>query len=54
VQWTTYVYDARGRTIEMWSRTGSITHYSYAGNVTTVTDPAGKWKKFTYDAQNNW
>ena len=53
VQWTTYVYDARGRTIEMWKPDGSITHYSYAGNVTTVTDPAGKWKKFTYDAQNN-
>ncbi len=53
VQWTTYVYDARGRTIEVWAPDGSITHYSYAGNVTTVTDPAGKWKKFTYDAQNN-
>jgi RHS repeat-associated protein len=53
VQWTTYVYDARGRTIQVWKPDGSITHYSYAGNVTTVTDPAGKWKKFTYDAQNN-
>ncbi len=32
---------------------GSITHYSYAGNTVTVTDPAGKTKTFTIDALGN-
>jgi len=26
---------------------------SYAGNQTTVTDPAGKWKTFTSDVEGN-
>ena len=32
---------------------GSVTTYSYAGNQTTVTDPAGKWKTFTNDVEGN-
>jgi YD repeat-containing protein len=32
--------------------TGSTT-YVYQGNTTTVTDPAGKWKKFSADAMGN-
>jgi RHS repeat-associated protein len=31
----------------------SVTTYSYLGNCTTVTDPAGKWKKHTTDALGN-
>jgi uncharacterized protein RhaS with RHS repeats len=31
----------------------STTRYAYAGNQTTVTDPAGKWKQFTDDALGN-
>jgi YD repeat-containing protein len=28
----------------------SRTTHVYSGNTTTITDPAGKWKKYTYDA----
>ena len=31
----------------------STTTYSYSGNQTTVTDPAGNWKQFTKDALGN-
>ena len=31
----------------------SATTYSYLGNQTTVTDPAGKWKTFTSDVLGN-
>jgi YD repeat-containing protein len=31
----------------------STTITSYAGNQTTVTDPAGKWKQYTADSQGN-
>ena len=49
--WTTYSYDALGRTtsVAMPGQHGSSTT-SYLANVTTQTDPAGKWKKFTRDA----
>jgi len=52
--WTTYTYDALGRTtrIDLPGATGAVT-YAYVGNTTTVTDPAGKWKKYTSDALGN-
>ncbi|MGE5648368.1 MAG: RHS repeat-associated core domain-containing protein [Acidobacteriota bacterium] len=54
VYWTTYTYDALGRTtrIDLPGGTGAIT-YAYAGNTATVSDPAGKWKKYTTDAMGN-
>lgn len=54
VYWTTYMYDALGRTISV-SQPGNsgTTTYSYQGNTTTVTDPAGRWKKFTSNAFGN-
>jgi len=54
VYWTTYTYDALGRTtrIDLPGGTGATT-YSYVGNTTTVTDAAGKWKKYTVDAMGN-
>ena len=52
--WTTYTYDTSGRTLTVTKPdNASTTHYAYAGNTTTVTDPAGKWKKFTTDALGN-
>jgi len=52
--WTVYTYDASGRTLTVKKPDGSsTTNYSYAGNNTTVTDPAGKWKTFTSDASGN-
>ena len=52
--WTTYVYDAIGRTLTVTLPDGvSTTTYAYNGNSTTVTDPAGKWKKFTSDVEGN-
>lgn len=48
--WTTYSYDASGRTISVTAADGSVTQYLYQGNQTTVTDPAGKTKTFTTDA----
>lgn len=52
--WTTYTYDARGRTLQV-SQPNDLgaTTYAYAGNVVTVTDPAGRWKKYTTDAMGN-
>jgi uncharacterized protein RhaS with RHS repeats len=48
--WTTYTYDGLGRTLTSQLPDGaSTTHYTYAGNQTTVADPAGKWKTFTND-----
>ncbi len=44
--WTTYTYDALGRPAQVDLPGGSgTTTTSYLGNVTAVTDPAGKWKK---------
>lgn len=53
VNWTTYTYDGSGRTLTVTAPDGSATRYSYQGNQTTVTDPAGKWKTFTNDAMGN-
>jgi RHS repeat-associated protein len=54
VYWTTYTYDALGRTISIALPGGDgTTTYSYQGNTTTVTDPAGKWKTYTSDAMGN-
>jgi RHS repeat-associated protein len=53
VYWTTYTYDGLGRTTQKELPDGSITHYSYAGNTVTVSDPAGKSKTFTIDALGN-
>jgi len=51
--WTTFTYDALGRTTRVDLPDGSFTTTSYLANVTTVTDPAGKWKKYTNDALGN-
>lgn len=52
--WTTYTYDASGRTLTATKPDGaSRTTYTYSGNVTKVTDPAGKWKQNTTDAFGN-
>ena len=52
--WTTYTYDGIGRTLSVQQPDGvSTTGYSYSGNQTTVTDPAGKWKTFTSDVEGN-
>jgi RHS repeat-associated protein len=48
--WSTSEYDALGRVTRVTVPDGSATATSYAGNTATVTDPAGKRKKFTYDA----
>jgi RHS repeat-associated protein len=54
VYWTTYTYDALGRTISVVLPSGAgTTTYLYEGNTVTSTDPAGKWKKFTMDAMGN-
>jgi RHS repeat-associated protein len=53
VKWTSYTYDGLGRTVSAVQPDGSTTSYAYAGNQTTVTDPAGKWKKFTNDVEGN-
>ncbi|HLI84394.1 MAG TPA: hypothetical protein VKV17_10780 [Bryobacteraceae bacterium] len=39
--WTTYTYDGSGRMLTSTAPDGSVTQYSYQGNNTTVTDPAG-------------
>src|ERR1035441_8829323 len=52
--WTTYTYDGSGRTLTVTAPDGASTNTtSYAGNSTTVTDPAGKWKTSTVDAFGN-
>jgi RHS repeat-associated protein len=38
---TTYAYDALGRTTSVTAQDGSITTTVYSGNASTVTDPAG-------------
>jgi len=53
VYWTTYTYDALGRTTRTDLPDGSFSIYVYEGNATTITDPAGKWKKYTTDALGN-
>ncbi len=52
--WTEYTYDQMRRTTAVIQPAGSgSTTYSYQGNAVTVTDPAGKWKKFEMDAAGN-
>ena len=52
--YTTYTYDALGRTINVLLPDGaSHTTYAYQGNFTTITDPAGNWKQYTSDAFGN-
>jgi RHS repeat-associated protein len=52
--WTVYTYDGLGRTVSVKKPDGaSTTNYNYAGNQTTVTDPAGKWKTTTTDVLGN-
>ena len=59
VLWTTYVYDGLGRTLQViqphTSGTGSAgtTTYAYAGNKVTVTDPAGRLKRYLQNALGN-
>ncbi|MBY0506126.1 MAG: hypothetical protein K2X03_19575 [Bryobacteraceae bacterium] len=59
VLWTTYVYDGLGRTLQViqphTSGTGSAgtTTYAYAGNKVTVTDPAGRWKRYLQNELGN-
>ena len=51
---TTYTYDALGRTINVLLPDGaSHTTYTYQGNFTTITDPAGNWKQYASDAFGN-
>ena len=54
--YTTYAYDGIGRTLTVTAggsdTTGTKT-YLYQGNTITVTDAAGKWKKFTLDSLGN-
>ncbi|MCW5977838.1 MAG: hypothetical protein KIT09_07155 [Bryobacteraceae bacterium] len=48
--WTTYTYDALGRTAQVDHPGGSgSTAYLYSANTVKVTDPAGKWKKYWMD-----
>jgi RHS repeat-associated protein len=51
--WTTYTYDASGRTLSVALPDASTTSYIYQGNTVKVTDPASKWKTFTMDAFGN-
>jgi YD repeat-containing protein len=52
--WTTYSYDAMGRTVSVAHAGGSgTTTYAYSGNTVTVTDPAGDWKKYWMDVYGN-
>ncbi|HXI43118.1 MAG TPA: RHS repeat-associated core domain-containing protein, partial [Bryobacteraceae bacterium] len=56
---TAYAYDGLGRTSTVTlpgatpSTSSGTTTYAYAGNTTTITDPAGKWKKQTMDVFGN-
>jgi YD repeat-containing protein len=51
---TVYTYDALGRTVKVLLADGaSYTTYTYQGNSTTVTDPAGNWKQYANDAFGN-
>ena len=54
VYWKQNTYDGLGRTVSATEADGtSTTTYAYLGNTIQVTDPAGKWKKFTGDAFGN-
>jgi RHS repeat-associated protein len=52
--YTNYTYDALGRTLTVTLPDGnSKSQYTYQGNATTLTDPAGKWKQYFSDAFGN-
>ncbi len=51
--WTTYNYDASGRTTSVVLPDGSTTSYQYTGNWVSVVDPANKWKALSTDAFGN-
>ena len=55
--WAIHTYDGAGRTLTVTSKTDDVTHsvtnYVYEGRMTQVTDPKGKWKKFTTDEFGN-
>jgi YD repeat-containing protein len=52
--YTTNTYDALGRTVNVLLPDGaSHTTYTYQGNFTTITDPAGNWKQYASDAFGN-
>ena len=52
--YTTYSYDPLGRTTQVTlPDASSHTTYAYSGNTVTVTDPGGRWKKYTSDAFGN-
>ena len=52
--WTTNTYDAIGRTVMTTQPSNSGTTTTvFAGNTVTITDPAGRWKKYTSDAFGN-
>jgi YD repeat-containing protein len=48
--WTTYTYDALGRTVQIDLPQGGSTLYEYKGETTKITDPAGIWKKYSANA----
>ena len=56
---TTYAYDGLGRTVSIslppisGTTSAGTTTYSYAGNWTTVTDPANNWKQIEKDVFGN-
>lgn len=54
VYWTSYTYDALGRTLTV-SQPGNsgTTTYLYVGNTVKVTDPGNKWKRMTMDGFGN-
>jgi len=51
--WTTYQYDASGRTTRVTLPDGSFTSYLYEGASVIATDPAGNVKTFGMDAFGN-
>ena len=51
--WTVSTFDGLGRTLTSTMPDGSKTQYSYLGNWTTVTDPAGNWKQYQKDTFGN-
>jgi RHS repeat-associated protein len=52
--WTVYSYDGIGRPLSVVQPDGaSTTTYSYSGNLSSISDPAGKWKMSTTDVLGN-
>ena len=46
---TTYGYDGLGRPTSVTTADGAVARTSYYGNITTITDQAGKTKTVTTD-----